>query len=240
MAIMINLAQYRLEESLGPHIVLSNLFWSVSTILVIVAYRYRRLWNVGDTPWTFLLLTFLCFWIRELGHLSTSPFISAIRYTFGIWSAVFMASAFIYLCSKICRGRKDSRIFTYAPFMLAAIFPFMIFYLYLLGADIIVIKNIMSVVESIVWMISSSFIIYTTYMLGTHAPGRFTGVYMFFQFSAFAAFIWKLLGLMESMGYPTPYFIREIIETVFGLFAIASMYLLAGMLRRLSKHINSE
>lgn len=238
--IVINLAEYGLEESMGSHIVLSNLFWLVSIILVIIAYRYRLLWNVGETPWTFLFLTFVCFWIRELGHFSMSPLMGSIRYIFGIWAAIFMASAFIYLCSRICRKRKNPRITAYAPFALALIFPAAMLYLFLSGADIPDIKKTMGIIEGIIWMIASSFIIYTTYNLGTHSTGGFTRVFMFFQFSAFAAFIWKFLGLIESAGSPIPYSIREAVETLFGLFAIISMYLLTAMLRKLSKHIYSE
>lgn len=237
---MINLAQYGFEESLGLHVFLSNLFWLVSIILATTAYRYRRLWNVGDTPWAFLFLTFIFFWIRELGHLSTSPLITSIRYIFGILSAIFMSSTFILLFFRICKRKKDSRLSIYTPFIVGIIFPAIMLYLYYTGVEINSIKKTMSLIESIVWMVASSFIIYTTYMLGMHATGGFTGVFMFFQFSAFAAFTWKLLGLIESMGSPIPYSIREIVETLFGLFAIISMYLLTGMLRKLSKHIYSE
>ncbi len=95
-------------------------------------------------------------------------------------------------------------------------------------------------IEGVVWMAASSLVIYTTYMLGTHATGGFVQVFMFFQFSAFAAFTWKVLGLIEGLGSPIPYSIREIVETLFGLFAIVSMYLLIRMLRKLSRHIRSE
>lgn len=237
---MINLAQYGLEESLGFHVVLSNLFWLVSIILATIAYRYRRLWNVGDTPWTFLFLTFIFFWIRELGHLSTSPLVASIRYISGILSAIFMASAFILLFLRLCKRQKYPRFIIYMPFIVGIIFPAIMFYLYYTGVEVNSIKKTMSVIESIVWMISGSIIIYTSYMLGTQVTGEFTSVFMFFQFSGFAAFTWKFLGLIESMGSPIPYSIREIIETLFGLFAIISMYLLTGMLRKLSKHIYNE
>lgn len=238
--LMINLGQYGIEEDVGLHIVFSNLFWWVSVILTIAAYRYRHLWNVGDMPWTFLFLTFLSFGIRELGHLSTSLYIGSIRYVFGIWSAIFMASAFIYLYMRICERRKESKILTYAPFALVIVFPLILLYLYFSGTDITILKNEMQGMESLVWMIASAIIIYATYMLGTHATGKFTKVYMFFQFSAFSAFTWKLMGFIESIGSPIPYSIREIVETLFGFFAIVSMYMLATMLRKLSKHMQSE
>jgi hypothetical protein len=237
---MISLARYGLEESVGLHVILSNFFWWLSIILVFIAYRYRRLWNVGDMSWTFLFLTFICFAIRELGHLSGSPLIDTIRYIFGIWSAVFMASAFISLYLKICQRKKDSMVMTYTPFIFVILFPVIVLYLYFSGTDISNLKKITGNIEGLVWMAASSLNIYTTYMLGTRATGGFVKVFMFFQFSAFAAFTWKLLGFIEGLGSPIPYSIREIVETLFGLFAIVSMYLLIRMLRKLSRHIHSE
>ncbi len=237
---MIDLTQYGLEESVGLHVILSNFSWWLSVILVAIAYRYRHLWNVGDTPWAFLFLTFICFAIRELGHLSGSPLIGTIRYVFGIWSAVFMASTFIFLYSRIFQRKKDSKVMIYTPFVFVVLFPVIMLYLYLSGTDIPSLKTIMGNIEGIVWMAASSLIIYTTYMLGTRVAGGFVQVFMFFQFSAFAAFTWKLLGLIEGLGSPISYSIREIIETLFGFFAIVSMYLLIRMLKKLSRHIHSE
>jgi hypothetical protein len=237
---MISLARYGLEESVGLHVILSNLFWWLSVILIVIAYRYRRLWNVGNTPWTFLFLTFICFAIRELGHFNGSPLINSIRYVFGSWSAVFMASAFIFLYLRICQRKKDSIVMVYTPFIFIVLFPVIVLYLYLSGTNISNLKMMMGNIEGIVWMVASSLVIYATYMLGTRATGGFIQVFMFFQFSAFAAFTWKLLGFIEGMGSPIPYSIREIVETLFGLFAIVSMYLLIRMLRKLSRHIRSE
>lgn len=238
--IMIDLARYGLEESVGLHIIISNFFWWLSIILVFIAYGYRRLWSVGDMPWAFLFLTFICFAIRELGHLSGSPLIGTIRYIFGVWSAIFMASAFISLYLKICQRKKDSMAMTYTPFILVILFPVIVLYLYISGTDVSDLKKITGNIESLVWMAASSLIIYATYMLGTRTTGGFIRVFMFFQFSAFTAFTWKLLGLIESLGPPIPYSIREIIETLFGLFAIVSMYLLMRMLRKLSRYMHSE
>ncbi|VVB87570.1 Uncharacterised protein [uncultured archaeon] len=237
---MISLARYGLEESVGLHVILSIFFWWLSVILIVIAYRYRSLWNVGDTPWTFLFLTFICFAIRELGHLNGLPLIGSIRYVFGSWSAIFMASAFIFLYLRICQRKKDSMVMIYTPFIFVVLFPVIMLYLYLSGTNISSLKTIMGNIEGIVWMAASSLVIYTTYMLGTRATGGFVQVFMFFQFSAFAAFTWKLLGFIEGLGSPIPYSIRELVETLFGLFAIVSMYLLIRMLRKLSRHIHSE
>jgi hypothetical protein len=237
---MIDLTRYGFEERAGFHVILSNLFWWLSVLLAVIAYRYRRLWNVGDAPWTFLFLTFICFAIRELGHFSVSPRIGSIRYIFGMWSAVFMASAFICLYLRIYQRKKDSMVMTYAPFIFVILFPVIMLYLYFSGTNISNLKTIMGNIEGIVWMAASSLVIYTTYMLGTRATGGFIWVFMFFQYSAFTAFTWKLLGLIESLGFQLPYSIREIVETLFGLFAIVSMYLLIRMLRKLSRHMHSE
>lgn len=237
---MISLARYGLQESVGLHVILSNFFWWLSVILVVIAYRYRRLWNVGDTPWTFLFLTFICFAIRELGHFNGSPLISSIRYVFGSWSAIFMASAFVFLYLRICQRKKDPMAMTYIPFIFAALFTVIMIYLYLSETNISNLKTMMGDIEALVWMAASSLVIYTTYMLGTRATGGFIQVFMFFQLSAFAAFTWKLLGFIEGLGTPIPYSIREIVETLFGLFAMASMYLLIRMLRKLSRHIYGE
>ncbi len=130
---MFDLALYGIEENIGLHVVLSNSLWWVSVIFALIAYRNRRLWDVGDMPWAFLFLTFLCFGIRELGHFSTSPYIASITYLFGIWSAIFMASAFMTLCMRICHRKKCSGIRSYTPFAMALIFG--VFLLYLFFSD---------------------------------------------------------------------------------------------------------
>jgi len=80
--------------------------------------------------------------------------------------------------------------------------------------------------------------VYTTYMLGTKSTGGFVYVFMFFQLAAFFAILWKFLGFIGSISCPVPYSIREFLETMFGVFAIISMYFLERMLRNLSKRIS--
>ncbi len=229
------LSLYGLEENIGFHVILSNLFWWMSVVLMIIAFRYRRFWNVGYTPWSFLFFGFLFFGIRELGHFSTSPVITSLRYIFGIWSAIFMNSAFIFFFIVLYMRKKPSLISTYMPVALASIFPIFMFYLYFIETNAQDIKNIMSLLESLVWMIGSSITIYTTFKMGTRVSGGFVNVFMFFQFSAYTAFMWKFFGLLELIGWTVPYSIREIVETLFGVFAIISVYLLTKMLRKLSK-----
>lgn len=91
------------------------------------------------------------------------------------------------------------------------------------------IKEIMSTIEALAWMLGSSVTIYTTFKLGTRVSGGFINIFMFFQFSAYAAFTWKFLGLLESISWSVPYSIHEVVETLFGIFAIISVYLLARM-----------
>ncbi len=233
---MINLpGLYGLDENIGFHVILSNLFWWISIVLMSIAYRYRRVWNVGYTPWSFLFFGFLFFGIRELGHFSASPFINSLRHIFGIWSAIFMNSAFIFFYIVIYMRKKPSLRSTYLPVALASIFPILMFYLYFIEVNTADIKNIMSLLEGLVWMIGSSVTIYTTFKMGTRVSGGFVNVFMFFQFSAYTAFMWKFLGLLEMTGWPVPYSIREIVETLFGIFAIISILLLTKMLRKLSK-----
>jgi hypothetical protein len=233
---MINLLDlYGLDENIGFHVILSNLFWWMSVVLMIIAYRYRSFWNVGYTPWSFLFFGFLFFAIRELGHLITNPVLISLRYIFGIWSAIFMTSAFIFFFIVIYMRKKPSLISTYLPVALASMFPILMFYLYFLETNTELIKNIMSLLESLIWMIGSSITIYITFKMGTCVSGGFVNVFMLFQFSAYTAFMWKFLGILEMLGWPVPYSIREIVETLFGLFAIISVYLLTKMLRKLSK-----
>jgi hypothetical protein len=228
---------YGNEETIGLHVILSNIFWWASLLLVITAYRNRNLWNVGDTPWAFLFLTFLFFGIRELGHLSSSPLIASVRYVFGIWSAIFMASLFIYLYMLIYMRKTIPKIATYLPFALALLFPLALFFLFFAGIKPDDLKNIMSSIENFVWITASSIIILTTYLLGTRAAGGFVKVYMLFQIAAILALIWKFLGFITSMGCTIPYSIREILETLFGVFAIISVYVLTKMLKSLARHI---
>lgn len=235
---MVNLAQYGIEESIGSHIILSNLFWWLSLILASIAYRNRQIWNINTMSWMFLFLTFVCFGIRELGHFSTSPFISSIRYVFGIWASIFMTSALFFIYRIICRRKKISRVMTYVPFGLALIFLFIWLYLYVSmpGNS----KSMMNTIESFVWISGSFISIYTTYMLGTSTTGDFVKVFMFFQFSSYAVLMWKFLGLLEISGYPIPYSIREILETLFGVFAFIAMFILARMLKNLSKKLYGD
>ncbi|HEY9246980.1 MAG TPA: hypothetical protein VIO11_09060 [Candidatus Methanoperedens sp.] len=233
---MIDLRSYGLEESVGLHIILSNILWWLSLILVFMAYKKRHIWNVGDSPWTFLFLAFVFFGLRELGHLSALPLIVSLRYGFGTLSAIFMTSAMFYLFMIICKRKNISRMMSLAPFVLITIL--LIFWLYLYYFSNYSLKDFTSLTESIIWIIGSSIIIYTTYMLGTSVVGDFIKVFMFFQFSAYFALTWKILGLIERMGSVMPYSIREIFETLFGVFAILSIYILYQMLNKLAKKLS--
>ncbi|MGB8216169.1 MAG: hypothetical protein WCE94_02610 [Candidatus Methanoperedens sp.] len=228
---------YGNEETIGLHVILSNIFWWASLLLVFTAYRNRNLWNVGDTPWTFLFLTFLFFGIRELGHLSSSPLIVSVRYVFGIWSAIFMTSLFVYLYMLICRRKTIPKMATYLPFVLALLFPLLMLFLFFAGIKPDDLKNIMSSIENLVWIAGSSMTIITTFLLGTRATGGFVKVYMLFQIAVILALLWKFLGFIASMGCTIPYSIRETLETLFGVFAIISVYVLTKMLKSLAKNI---
>lgn len=228
---------YGNEQTIGVHPILSNIFWWASLFLVFTAYRNRNIWNVGDTPWTFLFLTFLFFGIRELGHFSSSSTIASVRYVFGIWSAIFMASLFIYLYVLIYMRKTIPKIATYLPFVIALLFPLAVLFLFIEGTKPDDLKNIIFSIENLVWIAASSITILTTYNLGTRAAGGFVKVYMLFQIAAIFALLWKFLGLITSMGYTMPYSIREILETLFGVFAIISVYVLTKMLKSLARDI---
>ncbi len=228
------------EETIGLHVILSNIFWWASLVLVITAYRNRNMWNVGDMPWTFLFLTFLFFGIRELGHLSSSLLIASIRYVFGIGAAIFMTSLFIYLYMLICQRKTIPKIATYLPFVLALLFPLVMLFLSFAGIKLDELKNIMFSIENLVWIVGSSITILTTYMLGTRAAGGFVKVFMLFQIAAIFALLWKSLGLIASMGCTIPYSIRETLETLFGVFAVISIYVLTKMLKSLGRHIHGR
>ena len=146
---------YGEEETVGLHIILSNLFWWSSLILVIKAYRNRQMWNVGDTPWTFLFMTFFFFGIRELGHLSSSPMVGTLRYILGIWSAIFMTTAFLYLFFIIYKRKKVPDNMIYLPFAFALLFPALLLYLWFSGTGIENIKNTISSLENLIWICGS-------------------------------------------------------------------------------------
>ena len=229
---------YGFEETLGPHVILSNLFWWTSLILVITAYKNRRIWNVGEMPWAYLFMTFLFFGIRELGHLDESLMVGSIRYVFGIFSAIFMTSALIFIYIKIYRRKTISKKMSFIPLVIALIFPIFFIYLYFSGTQTENLKNIFFNIESIVWIIGGSITVYTTYMMGTKSTGEFVYFFMFFQFAAIFAILWKFLGFAGSISCPIPYSIREFLETMFGVFAILSIYVLEKMLRNLSRRIS--
>jgi len=75
-------------------------------------------------------------------------------------------------------------------------------------------------------------------MLGMKSTGGFINFYMFFHFAAIFALLWKFLGLIGNISCPVPYSIREILETLFGVFAIMSVIVLRKMLINLSKRIS--
>ena len=231
---------YGLEETIGLHVILSNIFWWASLVLVITAYRNRNMWNVGDMPWTFLSLIFISFGIRELGHLSSSPLIASLRYVFGIWAAIFMTSLFTYLYILIYQRKTIPKIATYLPFVLALLFLLAMIFLSIAGIKLDELKNIMYSIENLVWIVGSSITILTTYMLGTRAAGGFVRVFMFFQIAAIFALLWKFLGLVASMGCTIPYSIRETLEIFFGVFAVISVYVLTKMLKSLARHIHGR
>lgn len=229
---------YGFEESLGPHVILSNIFWWLALILVIAAYRNRRIWIVGNTSWIFLFLSFLFFGIRELGHFSGSPVIGSLRYLSGIFSAIFMTSAMIFIHRKIYMRKTISKVNIIIPFIAAAIFLIYMIYLYYNGADFGRIKSVYSIIEGIAWIMGGSITIYATYMLGTKSTGDFVRIFMFFLFAAIFVILWKLVGLISIISCPVPYSIREFLETMFGVNAIISMFILERMLRNLSKRIS--
>ncbi len=232
------LFSYGIEETMGIHIILSNLFWWTSLLLVITAYKNRRIWNVGEMPWRYLFLTFLFFGIRELGHFSKSPVLDSIRYIFGICSAIFMTSALILIYMKIYKRKTTSKSMSFIPFIFAIVFPILFIYLYFSGTKTEPIKNIFFNLENIMWILGGSITVYTTYKLGTKSTGNFVQVFMFFQFAAIFAILWKFLGVIGTISCPIPYSIREFMETLFGVCAIISMYILEKMLRKLSIQIS--
>jgi len=229
---------YGVEETIGLHVILSNIFWWVSLFLVISAYRNRNIWNVGELVWAFLFMTFFFFGLRELGHLTNSPTLESIRYILGMWSAIFMTSAMIFIFMKLYMRKTISRPMIILPFALMILFPVIFIVLIFSGTRIEEIKYIMSNTENIVWIIGSSITIYTTYLLGTKSTGGFINFYMFFHFAVIFALLWKFLGLVGNISCPVPYSIREILETLFGVFAIMSMIILRKMLMKLSKKIS--
>ncbi len=229
---------YGAEETIGFHVVLSNILWWTSMILITTAYKNRRIWNVGEMPWTFLFLTFFFFGLRELGHMTSSPVLVSLRYILGINAAIFMTSAFILLYMKICKRKTISKQASFIAFIPAVISPIILIYLYLSGTKIGNIKDLFFNMENIVWMICSSITIYTTYMLGTKSTGGFVNFFMFFQFAAIFALLWKFLGFIGALGCTIPYSIREILETIFGVFAVLSLITLGRMLENLSERIS--
>lgn len=228
---------YGVNENTGLHVIFSNIIWWTSVVLMMTAYRYRNIWKVGYTPWAYLFSGFFFFGLRELGHFSASPVIDSLRYIFGIFSAIFMTSAFVLFYMILYKRKIINGISNYLPVALALAFPILMICLYFSATGANEIKNILSLLESLAWMTGSSVTIYTTFMLGTRASGGFVSVFMFSQFAAFAAFIWKFLGLMELISGSLPYSIREIVETIFGIFSIISVYLLRRMLVKLSRDI---
>lgn len=234
IVMMLDSLVYGLEESIGVHVLLSNIFWWLAVGLVIVAYKHREMWNVGKVTWVFLFLVFFFFGIRELGHFSQSLLVGTIRYIFGIWAVIFMTFTFIYLYEIIYKRKNVSSIKIYIPFALALIFPAILISLYSSGVSLGELKNTFSTIEALAWISGSIVTIYTTYRLGTRASGDFINIFMFFQFAAFSAFVWKFLGFIGQISCPAPYSIRELIETLFGLFAVISIILLTKMLKKLS------
>lgn len=229
---------YGIEETVGLHVILSNLFWWLSLILVISAYRNRHIWKVGEMTWAFLFMMFFFFGIRELGHLTNSLILESVRYIFGMWSAIFMTSAMILIFIQLNKRKKISKPMIIIPFILMLLFPISFIYLIFSGTRPEDIKYIMFSAENFMWIIGSSITIYTTYMLGMKSTGGFINFYMFFHFAAIFALLWKFLGFIGNISCPIPYSIREILETLFGAFAIISMIILRKMLMKLSKQIS--
>lgn len=221
---------YGIAENVGLHVVVSNVFWWASLGIAYAAYRNRSIWNVGETPWGFLFLMFLSFGIRELGHFSGDPLLGAARYVFGGWSAIFMVSFFMYLFRTIHLRKKPSNVLAKMPFAVMLAFPLLMAYMFYAGSSAGEVKNGMGSVEGVTWIIGGGLIVYLCYLLGSRSTGGFVRFYMFFQFAAYLAVTWKVFGLLRIESYA----IREIFETLFGLFAAAAVYTLERMLKKLS------
>jgi hypothetical protein len=149
-----------------------------------------------------------------------------------------MTSAMVFIFMKIYQRKTISRPMIILPFALMILFPIIFIFLIFSGTRTEEIKYILSNTENIVWIIGSSITIYTTYMLGMKSTGGFNNFYMFFHFAAIVALLWKFLGLIGNISCPVPYSIREILETLFGVFAIMSIIVLRKMLMELSKKIS--
>jgi len=157
---------------------------------------------------------------------------------FGMWSAIFMTSAMIFIFMKLYMRKTISRPMIVLPFALIVLVPVIIMFLIFSGKRIEEITGLMSNIENIVWIIGSSLTIYMTYLLGMKSTGGFNNFYIFFHFAAIFALLWKFLGFIGSISCPVPYSIREILETMFGVFAIMSIIVLRKMLMKLSKQIS--
>jgi len=144
----------------------------------------------------------------------------------------------IFIFMKLYMRKTISRSMSYLPFALMFLFPIIFISLIFSGTKINDNEFIMHNVENIVWIIGSSITIYTTYLLGMKSTGGFINFYMLFHFAAIFAILWKFLGLIGNISCPVPYSIREILETLFGVFAISSMIVLRKMLMKLSKKIS--
>lgn len=109
------------ELNIGLHVALSMAFWWVSAVLMAIAYKHRHIWNIGNDPWNFLIMAFFFFGMRELGHFTKVPALVLLRYTLGIWSAIFMASAFVLIFIKIYKRKKFTKVTIYSPLFLAMV-----------------------------------------------------------------------------------------------------------------------
>ncbi|MDP2846013.1 MAG: hypothetical protein Q8N79_08090 [Candidatus Methanoperedens sp.] len=143
--------------------------------------------NAGNISWPYLFFGFLFFGIREAGHFSDSPVIGSLRYIFGIWSAIFLTFALYFIYLVIYKRGKISIALSYLPVALGLFFPVLMIYYYFSQVSSSEIKDIMSTLEALAWMLGSSVTIYTTFKLGTRVSGGFINIFMFFQFSALLA-----------------------------------------------------
>lgn len=150
----------------------------------------------------------------------------------GSLSAIAMASTFYFMYLQIYKRKDIQKTVIFVPFAtMAAVMIAAVYLVYAVG-DAAIATTVMTIIEKTLWTVGGLAVACHTYLLGCKmSAGRFQYMFMLFQFSAFFAVIWSVLGLSDIFGSNAPEFISETFEFLFMIFSGAAIYVFMKVLK---------
>lgn len=198
---------------------------------MIITYGHSDRFKLSKMTWILLFLTYTFFVMRALvpAHLSDATQIA--KRTLGSFSAIAMTSTFYFMYLQRYKRKNIQKTVIFVPFTtMLAVMIIAVYLPYGVG-DVTAATTVMTIIEKSLWAVGGLIVAYHTYLLGCKSAGRFQYIFMLFQFSAFFAVMWGVLGLSNLFGSNAPEFISETFEFLFMIFSGAAIYVFMKVLR---------